>query len=107
DVDLVPRGRGVIVRLGAHGGGELAHALERGAQRRALRHFTLDLDARRGVELAVEIGAEGLVVGLHLCSRSRGAGADSVSFSASMRRARARRDMTVPIGTSAMCAICL
>ena len=74
----------MVVGLLAHRGRQLAHALVRGPQRRVLGHRALELEARGGVELAVEVGVQRFVVS-HLCTRSRGAGAAGLNASISRR----------------------
>ena len=95
----------MVIGLRAHRARELAQALGGGAQRRVLRHFALELERRRGVELAVDVGVQP-VVGFHLCTRNRGTAA-GWSACASSPRAREMRDITVPIGTPAMRAMSL
>src|SRR6202007_417171 len=99
--------RGVVLGLLADAGRQLAQPFETLAQRRIGRELRLELEAFRRIELAVCVSIQqpGGFFGLHFSACTREASVMTRTDSVSSRRARARRDITVPIGTSAMRAI--
>ena len=68
-----------------------------------------ELERMRGIELAVHVGMQQFVgfFASHLCICGAAAFEMACSDSARSRRPRARRDITVPIGTSVMRAMSL
>ncbi len=97
----------MVIGLLADPGRQLAQPFETLPQRRIGGELRLELEALRRIELAVDVGVQqpGGFFGLHFSVCTREATAMTRTDSASSRRARARRDMTVPIGTSVIRAI--
>src|SRR5207244_8175170 len=89
--------------------GHLAQPLAGGAHRRIFGQMRLELEALHRVELAVDVGVQQFVgfFACHLCTCVPENLEVAPSDSARSRRARARRDITVPIGTSVMRAMSL
>src|SRR5947209_1068149 len=73
---------------------------------RALLEVALERQGARQVELAVEIGREGLLRG-RTAHRRPSLTPWAIRKSCKWRRARARRDITVPMGMPTMAAISL
>jgi len=73
---------------------------------RAFVEMTTDIHRRRCIELVVEIAIQ---VPLHMFATHRRVSMAAVNFSTAISRSRprARRDMTVPIGTRTTAAISL
>src|SRR5689334_20209616 len=92
--------RYVLGNVGAEHPTELLQTTEIGCEVRLCRQPGFKAPGRNRIELTVEIGVQKHVALLALVDHG-------TALSISMRRARARRDMTVPMGMSSMAAISL